>query len=92
MAGWTVSETEAFKKDLEDLRPEGGDWSAAMKGVRWLLARKPLELGYSTADSEVRIFLQDHPPPLPGLKFFYVVSGSAVTLIRARAFKIDEDD
>lgn len=63
-----------------------------MRGVRWLLARKPKELGYGTQDTEVRIFLQDHPPPLPGLKIFYVVEGQTVTLIRARAFSVDEED
>jgi hypothetical protein len=92
MPQWIVRETEAFKADLENLCPEGGNWDAAMRGVRWLLARKPLELGYATQDSEVRIFLQDHPAPLPGLKFFYVVEGQTVTLIRARAFTVDEDD
>lgn len=64
-------------------------WLTLLAGVKWYLSHNPLEVGYATQDTEVRIYLQDRPLGLPGFKVFYLIEGNTVTLLRARPFVVE---
>lgn len=88
---FTVTASPAFEVDLEEIGPAGFDWTDTKRGIRWYLERDPHAVGYGTQDTAVRIYLQNRPLGLPGIKVFYLIEGATVTLLRARSFAVQDD-
>lgn len=87
MPPYTVIFSPAFEADLVQIGPAGYDWTDTKAGVRWYLEHNPLAVGYGTQDTEVRIYVQDRPMGLSGVKVFYLIEVSTVTVLRAREFQ-----
>jgi hypothetical protein len=74
---------------LNEIGPDGYDWTASLRGVKWYLSHDPWKVGYGTQDTQVRIYLQDRPLDLCGFKVFYVVEETTVTLLSARPYSAE---
>lgn len=92
MPKFTVIFTQKFSDDLDGIGPDGYDWTDTKRGIQWYLERDPKAVGYSTQDTEVRIYLQDRPLGLSGVKVFYLIEGTKVTLLTAWAYDIQDDE
>lgn len=63
----------------------GHDWEQRIAIVRLVLASNP-QAGSVTQDRAVRILYFAATPEHPGMKLFYKVEGTTVTLLLARPF------
>jgi hypothetical protein len=83
---WTVTATDRFNKQLEEIA-QGYDWSDIRKSLEWFLGRAPEQIGHGTQDLNVRVIYLT-PSGLPPIKVFYVVDPGEVTLLFVK--EVDE--
>lgn len=92
MPRFNVVVSSRFLQRLHEIGPAGYDWADMMAGVKFYLSHAPLEVGYATQDSQVRIILQVRPLGFSGVKVFYVVDGGTVTLLTALPYEPGAND
>lgn len=80
-----VDDDPAFLDSLRRIEPPGYDWTSKIRTAAFVLRSNP-EAGAATQDDAVRILYFAATPGHPGLKIFYNVEGTTVTLLRGRPF------
>lgn len=86
-----VADYPPFLASLEQIGPAGYDWSGKIQATIVAL-RKNAEAGHATQDTTMRILTFDATAGHPGLKVFYKIEGTTITLLRGRPHQEEEED
>lgn len=85
-----VADYPPFLESLAQVGPAGYDWSGTIRAATLALG-KDANAGDPTQDTTMRILAFDATKGRPGLKVFYKVEDTTITLLRARPHQEGKD-
>lgn len=86
-----VADYPPFLASLRAMEPAGYDWTGKVQTAVFVLRTNP-EAGRPTQDTTMRILTFESTEGHPGLKVFYKIEGTTITLLRGRGFKSEEEE
>ncbi|HEX8674411.1 MAG TPA: hypothetical protein VF710_21105 [Longimicrobium sp.] len=86
-----IADYPPFLASLRAIEPAGYDWTGKIRTAQFVLRTNP-EAGRPTQDTTMRILTFESTEGHPGLKVFYKIEGTTITLLRGRRFNSEEEE